>query len=246
MSEQIPGFLKRDGDSLLFNGEGEFIFYCPESYFDTKNAFLIGEYVNIIGILDYTVVDKNGKNNGLNPFKFPTVFLTRPSAIEKIKQVKLIKTAPIQDYRAFHYKNGDKVVVSTKVPQDIQNCEDIMKLFLISGHIPVTIPYDKIQDYFPESIRLNGSNFDVDLNLFGVMISEICRDKKNLENPFRLAKNSNMLDYQPMAVNRVPKLVSPFESLISENWDRSIIGATINTKKGKDTNSPLEKVLMGQ
>ena len=240
----LPNWLKKDGDSILFNGEGEFVFWVPEDYFNTKNAFLVGEYVNIIGILDYTVIDKNGKNNGLHPFKFPTVFLTRPSAIEKVKNVKLIKSAPIQDYRAFHYKNGDKIVVSVKVPQDIQNVEDIMKLFLISGHIPVTIPYDKIQEYFPEAIRLNGSNFEVDLNLFGVIISVICRSKKSLDIPFRLSKDNDMLDYQPMAVNRVPKLISPFESLISENWDRSVIGATLT--KDKEVDSPMEKVLMGQ
>ena len=240
----IPGFLKREKDSLLFNGEGEFLFYIPEDYFATKNAFLVGEYINVIGILDYTVIDKNGKNNGLHPFKFPTVFLTRPSSMENIKNVKLIKTAPIQDYRVLHYKKGDAVVVSTKVPQDIQNVEDIMKLFCISGHIPVTIPYDKIQDYFTESIKLNGSNFEIDLGLFGVVISELCVDKKNNEVAFRLSKNNNMLDYKPLPIAQRPKLVSPFESLISENWDRSVIGATLT--KGKSTNSPLEKVLMGQ
>ena len=241
---EIPKFLKQEEDSLIFDGEGEFQFIVPEDYFTTKNAFLIGDLVNIIGILDYTIVSPNGKNNGLNPFKFPTVMLTRPSAIEKLKQVKLVKTAPIDDYRIFHYRKGDQVIVSTKVPQDIQNVEDIMKLFLISGHIPCTIPYDKIQDYFPESIRLNGSNFEVDLHLFGVMISELCRTKGDLETPFRLSKNNNMLDYQPMSVKEIPKLVSPFESLISENWDRSVQGAILT--KGKTSNSPLEKILMGQ
>lgn len=239
----IPGFLKQEGDSLVFNQEGEFQFIVPEDYFNTKNAYMIGDYVNIIGILDYTIVDKNGKNNGLNPFSFPTVMLTRPSAIEKLKQVKLTKYSSIDDYRVLHYVKGDQVIVSTKVPQDVQNVEDIMKLFLISGHIPTTIPYNMIQNYFPESMRLNGNNFSTDLNLFGVMISELCRSKSNLEIPFRLSKNNNMMDYKPMPVTQVPKLVSPFESLISENWDRSIIGATLT--KGKQANSPMEKVLMG-
>ena len=118
-----------------------------------------------------------------------------------------------------------------------------MKLFLISGHIPSTIPYDKIQDYFPESIRINGANFGVDLNLFGIMISELCRNKNNLEQPFRMSKNNNMLDYKPISIKELPKLISPFDSIISENWDRSAIGACLT--KGKQTNSPLQKVLMG-
>ena len=241
---KIPSFLKREENSLVFDRDGEFQFIVPEDYFNTKNAFIVDDMINIIGILDYTLVDTNGKNNGLHPFKFPTVFLTKPSSIEKIQQVKLLKTSSIDDYRILHYKRGDKIIVSVKVPQEIQYVEDIMKLFLISGHIPTTIPYDKIQDYFPESIKINGGNFGVDLSLFGVIIAELCRNKKNLEQPFRLSGNKDMLDYTPMSVKDIPKLISPFDSLISENWERSAIGACLT--KGKSTNSPLQKVLMGQ
>ena len=56
----IPSFLKKDKDSILFNGEGEFVFYVPELYFRSNHAIVIGEYVNLIGILDYSVFDKNG------------------------------------------------------------------------------------------------------------------------------------------------------------------------------------------
>ena len=83
MAESIPKFLKRDGDKLLFNQDGEFIFYVPELYFTRSCAIIVGDMVNIIGVLDYTILDKNGKNNGLHLFRFPTVFLTRPNIIEK-------------------------------------------------------------------------------------------------------------------------------------------------------------------
>ena len=53
-----------------------------------------------------------------------------------------------------------------------------------------------------------------------------------------------MLNYTPMSVKDIPKLVSPFESTISENWDKSLIGAVLT--KDKTSNSPLEKVMMGQ
>ena len=67
--------LKKDGDKLLFNGDGQFIFYVPEDYFQRKCAIVIGDTINIIGLLNYTILDKNGKNNGLHLFRFPTVFL---------------------------------------------------------------------------------------------------------------------------------------------------------------------------
>lgn len=243
MAYQVPSFLKREGEGLVFTGDGEFIFYVPENYFTTKNAFLVGEYVNILGVMDYTIVDKKGKNNGLNPFSFPTVMLTKPSAIKKLKQVKLTKTADVQDYRSMHYKKGDFVVVTTKVPQAIQNVEDIIKLFLITGHIPPTIPYDKIQDYFSKSIRLNGSSFGVDLNVIGILISEACRSKKNIEIPFRLAKDKDMCNYRSISVQNSPRFISPFTSIISENWDKAVINAALNGDK--DVYTPMEKILMG-
>ena len=55
-SYKVPSFLKRDGDALLFNDEGEFVFYVPEVYFDRGDAQIKGEYVNLLGILDYSLM----------------------------------------------------------------------------------------------------------------------------------------------------------------------------------------------
>ena len=35
---QVPKFIKRSGDALLFSGEGEFLFYVPETFFERKTA----------------------------------------------------------------------------------------------------------------------------------------------------------------------------------------------------------------
>jgi hypothetical protein len=75
MEQKIPPFLKRKDDALLFNGEGEFVFWVPEKFFESQNAVIVGEYVNILGVLNYSINDKNGKNSGLKTFNFPSVFL---------------------------------------------------------------------------------------------------------------------------------------------------------------------------
>ena len=87
----IPSFLKKDGDSLLFNENGQFVFYVPETYFDRGDAQIKGEYINLLGILDYTIFKEDGSNIGLKRFYFPTVFLCKPSRTEKIKNVHLKK-----------------------------------------------------------------------------------------------------------------------------------------------------------
>lgn len=241
MAYDIPKFLKRKDDSLLFALEDkEFVFIVPEKFFERRDAIIIGEYVNLIGILDYAIFDKSGKHGGLKRFNFPSVFLTKPYEIEKMKQVKLTANSEVQDYRFLKYKKDDVIVVSTKVPEEIENVEEFYKIFL-TGNLPTTIPYDKLQDYFTESARINGCNYGVSLQLFGIIISEMCRDPKNMNNPYRLAKNKNMFDYKAINIEDIPKLVSPYQSLTSVNWDEGLINAIIN-KNAVD--SPLEKVLI--
>lgn len=237
----LPNFLKKEGNSVLFNGDGEFVFYIPELYFDRKFAIINGEYVNLLGVLDYSVFDSKGKSiTGLRPFKFPTIFLAKPSTVEKVKKIKLKDTSDEQDYRFLRFKKGDQIVVHTKVPESIVNVEEFYKLFL-SGKLPTTIPYDKMWEYFIESANLNDLNYDMSIQIFGILYSEICRDKKDIYKPFRLSKETNMLNYQPVGIVEVPKLVSPHSSITSENWDEAVVNAVINKNSAY---SPMEKLLM--
>ena len=243
MAYDIPKFLRRDGDSLLFDQEGEFVFYVPEIYFDAgrKDAVINGEYVNLLGILDYAIFSPTGYSSGPKRFFFPTVFLTRPSRIEKQKNVKLKPGVDPQDYRLLIYNKDDPVVVSTKVPQDIANVESFYRIYLY-GKLPVTIPYDKMQDYFTESIALNGSSYSITLQMFGFVIGEICRSKTNLNIPFRLTDFTDLTSYKPLGIRDVPKYISPNSSIGSENWDNAVVGAIMHPN---DVGSPMEKLIMG-
>ena len=264
MAFNIPKFLKRDGDALLFNQEGQFVFYVPELYFDRGDAQIKGEYINLLGILDYTIFNKNGSNIGLKRFYFPTVFLCKPSRIEKAKKLHLKKVLEpkvlhnsavdedteylfddddihTQDYRLLIFEKGDAIVVSTKVPQNIANVEDFYRIFL-TGKLPTTIPYDKLQDYFIESMSLNGSSYGMSLQMFGIVVSEMCRDPKDPARAFRHTRFTDQRSYRAISIKDLPKYISPSASISSENWDLGILGAITNPS---DTNSPMEKLLMG-
>ena len=240
-SYKTPNFLKRDGDSLLFNEDGQFVFYVPEVFFDRGDALIKGEYVNLLGILDYTIFKANGSNIGLKRFYFPTVFLCKPSRIEKSKKLRLKEATDVQDYRLLIFEKDDAVVVSTKVPQNIANVEDFYRIFL-TGKLPTTIPYDKLQDYFPESIELNGSSYGMTLQMFGIVVSEMCRSKCDPSVAFRHTKINDMMEYSAISIKDLPKYISPNASITSENWDLGLIGAITNPT---DVGSPLEKLLRG-
>lgn len=240
-SYKVPSFLKRDGDALLFNDEGEFVFYVPEVYFDRGDAQIKGEYVNLLGILDYSIFKPNGTNIGLKRFYFPTVFLAKPSRIEKRKNIRLKNATDAADYRLLIFEKGDAVVVSVKVPQNIANVEDFYRIFL-TGKLPTTIPYNKLQDYFIDSMALNGSSYGMTLQMFGIVVGEMCRAKNDLSKPFRLTRITDQMAYKPIAIVDLPKYISPSSSIGSQNWDLAVMGAIMNPT---NANSPMEKLLMG-
>lgn len=241
MAYSVPSFLKRDGDSLLFNQDGQFVFYVPEIYFDRGDALIKGEYVNLLGILDYTIFNKNGSNIGLKRFNFPTVFLCKPSRIEKSKNIRLKAGTEEQDYRLLIFEKGDAVVVSVRVPQNIANVEVFYRIF-ITGKLPTTIPYDKLQNYFIDSMSLNGSSYGMSLQMFGIVVGEMCRSQKDPAVAFRHTKFNDPMSYRAINIKDLPRYISPNASISSENWDLGVVGAIMNPA---ESNSPLERLLMG-
>lgn len=240
--KQIPPFLDRKGDSLVFNKkEGYLAYYIPEFYFTSNYAQIDGEYISILGLLDYTIFDNNGKHGDLKPFKFPSLFLCKPSEIEKIKDVKLTATSKTNDYSVLKFKYGDEVISSVFVPQDISYTEEFYKMFLY-GKLPTTIKYTELQDYFLENIRINGNSYKVNAQLFGVIVGEVSRDLNDPSKLFRHTDMKNMYSYQPLDIRQTAKYASSYSAFTSENWDEALINSIMNKE---EKYIPMEKLLMG-
>jgi len=242
MGFDVPRFLKKDKQALIFNEDNkELVYFVPEKYFESDLATPVGEYINLMGIFDYTIMDSKGKNSGLKRFYFPTIFVCKPYTMEKMKQIKLTSYTEPQDYRLLKFKKGDQAVTSVTVPKSVANIELFSKMFIFN-RLPNTIPYDKIVDYFIDNIRLNGADYGVTIQMLGLIVGEACRDSKDVSKRFRNTDMKNMNDYKMMPIKKIPKLVSPFTAITSENWDESVIAAVQNKNK---VNAPLEKLLMG-
>ena len=224
-------------------------YFIPECYFSAHSAIIVGEFINLLGIFNYAIYDiKTDKPvSKLKTFNFPTIFLAKPYTMEKAKDIKHTKNSGVQDYRVLKFKKGDKLVVQTKVPQDIANVEEFFRIFVITGHVPDTIDYRTIWKYFNDSMVLAGNKkgFNVSNQLLGVLQTEICRDPSDYSRPFRLStakKNGEWDNYKNISIKEIPNYISSYVSLTSENYDDSVIAA-IMMKKELDT--PLEKILVG-
>lgn len=242
MNETLPSFLKQSGDSILFKSDGELYFYIPEKYFDLKVAEYQGDCISLLGIFSYALKENN-KMSTLRQFNYPTRFVTKPYKVEKLKSVKLIKESKPEDYRVLCYKKDDVVIVDINVPVDMDNAEDLINLFIIGGHISNTIPYDKIQNYFIDNIAYNDNDYGISLQLFGIVIGELCRSTKDISKPFRLTGSTNMHDYKSISIIDIARLVSPYSAISSNNFNQALVYASVNKNK---ITSPLERVLTGE
>ena len=102
------------------------------------------------------------------------------------------------------------------VPEEADNIELFYSLFT-GGHIPTTIPYDKLHELFIENGDLNHFSYGLNMQNIGISVTEICRSKKDPSKPFRLSHSNNMHDYTPMSIKLTPKFVSPYSSITSRN-----------------------------
>ena len=240
-------FYKEENNSLIctVKPNQELYFFVPECYFGSRSAIIDGEYVSLLGVFNYAIYQDDKPVSELKTFKFPSIFLTQPHAIQKMKDVVLTKNMGKQDYRVLKYKPGDKLVVEMNIPQQVENIEEFVRLWVITGHIP-TIDYRQIWEYFINNIKDNGNKYGLNNQVFGVFQAKLCRNPENYEEPFRISKakkNGEWENYKPVSVKEVVDYASPYISMSSENFDDSVVAATMMTS---NKYSPLEKVLTGK
>ena len=95
-------------------------------------------------------------------------------------------------------------------------------------------------------MALNGDSFGLNAQLFGILWASLCRDPKDISRPFRYTDMNNMHNYKPISIKLLPKFGSPYQSLISENFDEGVTAAILkkDIEERDIPYSPLEKIIM--
>lgn len=250
MNENLPSYLRMKDNSVYYNGDGEFAFIVPEIFFSRKHAIIEGDTIYLIGVISYckNVKKPEDLSKNVKRFFYPSAFGTKPNRTEKVKNFKVSETARADDYRILYYGNNneDQIITSVEIPEELSNVEEFFSIFVNTGKIPPGIPIDKLDDYFSESMALNGGSFGLSQQSFGLLVSELCRDPNDLSKPFRLSK---MLDkdktaYVPVSIKAIAKLISPFTSVVTENWDEAVVNASI-IDSDKAIDAPMEPIMTG-
>ena len=246
----VPSFLRVENTEVYYKGEGELAIVIPEVFFERNHAIIEGEITHVIGLLNYAILkkdtDKIEKN--IKRFNYPSAFSTKPGRVEKVKNFKVKESSKPADYRIYYYKdnNVDQVIVSTEVPEDLANVEEFFAIFVTTGKVPAGIRYEDLYTYFEDSMNANGASFKMNMQEFGLIVSEFARDPDDMSKPFRLSKklDTDPYSYQVFSIKELAKMVSPFTAMVTEDWNDAVLSASlIDDKDIIDT--PLEPVLTG-
>jgi hypothetical protein len=117
-------------------------------------------------------------------------------------------------------------------------------MLVMTAKIPTTIRYDKLWELFFESGKLNGLSYGLNVQLFGIIIAAVCRDPNDISRRFCDTDMKDMNNYTFINIRDVPKYISPYTAITSENWDEAIRAAVLlKDKAEKSPESPIEKII---
>ena len=80
------------------------------------------------------------------------------------------------------------------------------------------------------------------MQMFGIMVSKLCRDPNDISKPFRYTSMDNMNKYQMISIDMISKFTSPYTAITSNNFDEGLMASMLIDPKDIKS-SPLEKVV---
>lgn len=247
-------FIRQDDNIILNAGYAEA--YIPESLFTdieseapkSSVAYMVGTQVHTIGVFNMRIMnseDDDPEKFKLRTFSFPTAIDTFPSdVVKRTMSLGLNDDAP-EPYRVLKYIRGD-IIMNARTVQNNDNCEAFMNM-LLRGKIPTSIPYDQLIHIWDRNFKINGVNPGVPSVTLQLIISEMCRDKKDPSLQFRKTAgkgNVKMTNYLAGNMRTVASYTNVMNALTFENMGEMLTTSINITREGKvQDRSPLEKVL---
>ena len=242
-------FLKQVGSALYFDGVYMEI-YIPKDYFDKGISEYHGDKISTLGIFNfmiYSEVKDSKKKGDLHLLKLPMMIEFEFDSFHDIT-TKLTDELDVEDYRVFELSKGSLFIDSITKEQSADNSKKFISL-LHGGKLPKALKYEDIITLYLDSIGLNKVNLNNPSVIFELTIAELCRYKKNMELPFRMAigkigNSVSSYDYTNINLKKLPSINSTFNAMTFEDISQAIISSIKKTRNSENENpSPVEKII---
>lgn len=246
---KIRQLIKQD-NTIKFNGEVLDI-YIPTKNFDRKLSVYDGEYIDTLGVFMFDIkTQKQADANEFGQFhtlKFPNDINFTYSSERKYKGTLYNGRVSMNEYNVFRLNKGDTFIANTVIEQS-SNAVIKFVSALHSGQIPESIPYKELINLYLSVLSSNHIDLKNPSVVFELIISELCRNKTNLAEPFRISiankDTYNEYGYKSINLKSLPALNSTFTALTFEDIDNAIVSSINRTNDGgKEKESPLEQIV---
>ncbi|QXN67900.1 hypothetical protein FPHOBKDP_00146 [Listeria phage LPJP1] len=241
--------LDRIKDSLIFKGEILDI-YLPKSNFDKNLSTYNGEYINTMGIFSFIEKkagpeDKTTKGT-LRKLELPNMIDFQYDSSYSFKG-KLSDELPSDTYEVFRLTTGNQFIANVFTEQNASNVKKFISA-LHGGNIPSSVSYDNIIKLYLDTLSINKVSLRSPSVIYELIISELCRYSKDINEPFRkiIASKNNISPYMYTNINlkKLPSINSTFAALSFENPNQAIIDSINKNINGeKENESPIERTI---
>lgn len=255
MIDRNASYIKVDGTQVIFTGKYMEV-YIPSFYFEKDLTRIIGNLVNTIGVFTFRVfntdemikIDKIRNSTKLNTFNFPGVIDLIPTS-QFTKTLELLDDLDEEDSNKqviLQFFENDILIENTTV---IKRTGDMIKFMNLinGGKLPNTIAYNKILDLMINASSVSGVELGVTAATIELMLSELCRDPKNINKAFRFKANlanTNMNDYKMNNIRKIAALNSTFTAVTFEDFNTALTYSMNKViDKEEETISPVEEVI---
>jgi len=219
--------------------------YLPSYYVDKSDnnaiALDLGDKIETIGLFWFKVNDTEWYE-----LQLPTTFQFEYSDHKKIR-TKIQPAMPEIDYDVYVLKNGDAFMYNILLKKDVDNMAKRFFNKLIQGaKLPPTIKYEDTVNIFLKAMLSTGyPGLGVSGATIEFLLAELYRNKKKLNDPFRLAYNGkNSFDYKMVRITKIPELNSTFTGLIGEDVTSQLVSAVVKNREGvEEKETPIEKII---
>lgn len=243
--------LRKEGNSLIFVGDYLDIYIPRDQFKNNSMSEHRGQYINTYGMFVFEIktlknIEEN-KPGKIHKMKFPNRIDFNFTDSYKLHGREHESLDSKVQYEVFRLTNGCEFISNVNMEQSAESVRDFLFLFH-AGKLPVHIKYEDIIKLHYDALNTNSVNLKSNSLTYELIISELCRYKKNVELPYRVAinkyKNISPLDYNNYNLKKLPNLNSTFASFTFEGMDDTILTSVGRTVKGgEEKRSPLEDVM---
>jgi len=224
--------LVRSGNSIVFDGDYLDI-YIDSEYFKKGLAEHQGNYIKTMGLFQFEIKtesqERSGKDGTIHTMKYPNS-MEFDYTEHFVFNGKLDKDRKNVKYDVFRLTTGNKFFANVHIEQSAVSVKDFIFMFH-SGKMPQFIKYSDIIKLYYDVLNTNKINLKSNSLTYEIIISELCRSKKDIELHYRksLKNNPSEYDYVNINLKDIPRINSTFTALTFENIDESIISSVKRT-----------------